>query len=82
MMLVTGINGRLAFREHPEHHASANILGYDPALHMPVQWREDAPAGPQSETTLPRGPVVFFGSLFLFAWNTAIHSSRGLWSKI
>jgi len=82
MMLVTGINGRLAFREHPEHHASANILGYDPALHMPVQWREDAPAGLQSETTLPRGPVVFFGSLFLFAWNTAIHSSRGLWSKI
>jgi len=72
----------LAFREHPEHHASANILGYDPALHMPVQWREDAPAGLQSETTLPRGPVVFFGSLFLFAWNTAIHSSRGLWSKI
>ena len=69
-------------REHPEHHASSNILGFDPALDVPVQWREDAPAGLQPETTFPRGPVLFFGSLFLFAWNTAIHSSQGLWSKI
>ncbi len=82
MMIVTGVNGRLGFREHPEHHASSNILGYDKALQMPVQWREDAPADLKSETTLPRGPVLFFGSLFLFAWTTAIHSLSGLWSKI
>ena len=82
MMLVTGINGRLGFREHPEHHASSNILGFDPALDVPVQWREDAQAGLQSETTFPRAPVLLFGSLFLFAWNTAIHSSQGLWSKL
>eukprot|EP00956_Cyclotella_meneghiniana_P039028 scaffold164224_cov66-Cyclotella_meneghiniana.AAC.2 len=82
VMLVTGVNGRLAFREHPKHHASTNILGYDPALRVPVQWREDAPGGLQSEITLPRGPVFFFCSLFLFPWTTVIHSSRGLWSKI
>jgi cytochrome b involved in lipid metabolism len=82
VMLVNGINGRLAFREHPKHHASTNILGYDPALNVPVKWREDAPAGLQSKITLPRGPVFFFGSLFLFPWTTVIHSSRGLWGKI
>ena len=83
VMLVTGINGRLGYREHPEHHASTNILGYDTALNLPVKLREDAPAGLQSAITLPIGLVLFFGSLFFFGWTTAIHSSRGLWeSKI
>ena len=83
---IVGFSGRLGFREHPEHHWSTNIIGMDPALVMPIEWREEAPleSNPLNlkGTDIGRGFVILFGSIFAFPYSTLFLNYEGLSSKL
>lgn len=80
-MLITGFSGRLAYREHYEHHFSTNILGMDPALEIPVKWRDEAEMMPLYEkvaSVVGQGFIFSLGSLLAFPWTTMANTVSGL----
>ena len=58
----------------------------DPALTMPIEWREEAPleSNPLNlkGTDIGRGFVILFGSIFAFPYSTLLLNYEGLFSKL
>lgn len=59
----------------------------DPALTMPIEWRDEAPLDSDplkiKGNDIGRGFVICFGSIFGFPYTTLWNSNvEGMWSKV